>query len=285
MPELPEVETVRRGLERFVVGRKVRSAEVTGRRTVRRQDAAELVGALSGRRFAGTGRWGKYLWLELDVPRAPRRPHSLLVVHLRMSGQLLLVRPPLAPLAPHTHARLVLDDRSELRFVDPRTFGELFVTDERDDAGRPAVLAGLGPDPLVDGVDVTRLAELASRRRAALKSFLLDQRVLAGIGNLYADEICWCARLRPPRPVAGLRPAELRRLVEATTTVLADAVAARGSTLRDARYVDLLGESGAFQLSHAVYGRAGEPCPRCGHGVRRVRIAGRSAFFCPRCQR
>lgn len=284
MPELPEVETVRRGLERFVVGRRLRAVEVSGARTVRRQPPAALVAALEGRCVVAAERFGKYLVLPLGPAPGGARSGEVLVVHLRMSGQLLRC-PPETPLAPHTHARLSLDDGAELRFVDPRTFGELFVTDEVDAAGRPGVLAGLGPDPLVDGVDLERLAALARRRRSALKAFLLDQRVLAGIGNIYADEICFAARLRPQRALPALRPVELRRLAAAVTDVLAAATAARGSTLRDARYVDLLGDAGAYQDHHAVYDRTGEPCPRCGTPISRIRIVGRSAHFCARCQR
>lgn len=286
MPELPEVETVRRGLERFVVGRSVREVLVTGRRSVRRQRPDELVAALYGRRLRAARRWGKYLWVALGDGGASPEPGvpSALVCHLRMSGQLLKVCPPLPPPPPHTHVRLVLDDGSELRFVDPRTFGEMFVTHELDPAGRPGVLAGLGPDPLLEGVDGGRLGELAARRRVSLKAFLLDQKVLAGIGNLYADEICFAARLQPSRLVSSLGRAELRRLAAAIGEVLAAAVDARGSTLRDARYVDLLGEAGSYQDQHAVYGRAGEPCPRCGSPILSTRLVGRSAHYCARCQ-
>lgn len=278
MPELPEVETVRRGLERLAIGRRVLAVEVTGRRTVRRQSPEELVAGLTGRRLAGAGRRGKYLLVSLD-------DGAVLVVHLRMSGQLLGVRPPLPPLPAHTHARLELDDGVELRFVDPRTFGELFVTDRLDRSGVPEVLRRLGPDPLVDGVDRDRLAGLAAHRRSSLKAFLLDQAVLAGIGNLYADEICFRARLRPTRPATSLRPGELTRLVAAVSEVLAEAVEARGSTLRDARYLDLSGKAGEYQLRHAVYGRAGLACPRCGRPVQQERLAGRSCCFCRACQR
>lgn len=280
MPELPEVETVRRGLEALVVGRTIEKVVVTGHRSVRRQPPGELAAALVGRRLTSAARRGKYLVVGLDAP-------GVLVVHLRMSGQLLFVPAPAAavPLAAHTHVRIGFDDASELRFVDQRTFGELFVTEDLDGRGVPAALAALGPDPLLEGIDPKRLADLAARRRTSLKAFLLDQRVLAGVGNLYADEACFRSRLRPDRPANGLSRAELRRLVISLGTVLEEAVAARGSTLADARYVDLLGRPGAFQDRHAVYGREGEACPACGRAVRRVRTAGRSSHFCPSCQR
>ena len=280
MPELPEVETVRRGLSRYVVGRTVAAVEVTGARSVRRQGAAELVARLVGRRLEAADRRGKYLLVRLD-------DGAVLVVHLRMSGQLRFVAAPAsaAPVAAHTHVRIGFADGSELRFVDQRTFGELFVTGDLDGRGVPVALAALGPDPLVDGIDRARLAALAARRRTSCKAFLLDQHVLAGVGNLYADEALFRARLRPARPAALLRPGQLARLVASLEQVLAEAVAARGSTLRDARYVDLMGKAGAFQEAHAVYGREGAPCVRCGRPVHRVRLAGRSSHFCATCQR
>ncbi len=277
VPELPEVETVRRGLERSVIGQRVLTVTVTGRRTIRRQSPAEFVEALTGRRLAVAGRRGKYLLVGLD-------DGATLVVHLRMSGQLLHVASPDEPLVPHTHVRIGLEDGSELRFVDPRTFGELFVAAEHDGAGRPVALAALGIDPLVDGLGPARLARLLATRRTSLKAFLLDQHTLAGIGNLYADEILFRARLRPDRATSSLSPADVRRLTGAIRNVLAEAVELRGSSLRDARYRDLEGGLGEFQGRHAVYGRAGEPCLRCGSTVERAKLAGRSAHFCAACQ-
>lgn len=277
MPELPEVETVRRGLEALVVGRRVERVSVTGQRSVRRQSKDEFAGALLARRFEGAARFGKYLVMGLDDGAA-------LVAHLRMSGQLRHVADPGEPALPHTHVVLGLDDGSEVRFVDPRTFGELFVTGRVDERGRPYELAALGVDPLVDGLGARCLATLLGARRTSLKGFLLDQRGVAGIGNLYADEICFRARLRPDRPTASLRPVDVRRLAAAIGSVLGEAVELRGSSLRDARYRDLGGELGAFQSRHAVYDRTGAPCLACGRAVVRTRVAGRSAHFCPRCQ-
>jgi formamidopyrimidine-DNA glycosylase len=187
--------------------------------------------------------------------------------------------------APHTQVRVFFEDGSELRFIDPRTFGEVFVTDELDDDGLPSALACLGPDPLVDGIDEERLARLAARRRSSLKAFLLDQRVLAGLGNLYADEALFRAQLSPARLACQLGREDLGRLVEAIGEVLSEAVQAKGSTLADARYLDLLGEPGMFQERHLVYGRAGEPCRRCARLIERVRLVGRSSHFCASCQR
>ncbi|MDA8291383.1 MAG: bifunctional DNA-formamidopyrimidine glycosylase/DNA-(apurinic or apyrimidinic site) lyase [Actinomycetota bacterium] len=279
MPELPEVETVRRGLEREVVGRRIGRVEVNGARSVRRQDPGSFVHELEGRRVDAARRRGKYLYAELDDGAA-------LVVHLRMSGQLRLAGPPpLEPRSPHTHVVVGLGDGSELRFVDPRTFGELFVTSERSPDGLPSALAGLGADPLVDGVDDATLEELAACRRTALKSLLLDQSVIAGVGNIYGDEVCFHSGLRPDRRTESLRGSDAARLGVALRDVLTRAVEKGGSTLRDARYVGLRGAAGSYQHDHAVYGRAGRPCPRCGTLVERTRVGGRSAHFCPRCQR
>lgn len=278
MPELPEVETVRRDLARLVAGRRVVAVTVAGRRSIRRQSPAEFGASLEGRRIEGVARRGKYLLAALD-------DGAVLVVHLRMSGQLLLVGAgEQLEQAPHTHVVLALDDGSELRFVDPRTFGELFVTADLASDGRPTALAAIGVDPIVDGLDPGLVGALLARRRTTLKAFLLDQHLVAGVGNLYADEICFRAGLRPDRRTESVSTKEAARLCEAVLAVLGEAVALRGSTLRDARYRDLLGEHGAFQHRHAVYARTGEPCASCGAPVVRARVAGRSAHFCPSCQ-
>jgi formamidopyrimidine-DNA glycosylase len=227
--------------------------------------------ALVGRQLVGFDRWGKYLLIRLS-PGC-----DVLVVHLRMSGQLLLSSPS-APLARHTHVVVSLGDGRELRFVDPRTFGEMFVTS----AGL-AELAGLGADALA--LDRGSLAALLRQRRARLKPLLLDQRVIAGIGNIYSDEILWHARLRWSRPAGSLRRGEVDRLFSAVTSVLGAAVAGRGSSLRDAQYVDLAGLSGGFQEAHEVYDRLGQPCRRCGRLIERTTVAQRSHYWCRRCQK
>jgi formamidopyrimidine-DNA glycosylase len=278
MPELPEVETVRRGLAETVVGRTVTSVVATGARTVRRQGALELAARLGGRRFEAARRRGKYLALVLDEGGA-------LVVHLRMSGALLLVPDPSTPLVPHTHVVIGLDDGAELRFVDPRTFGEVYVASEIGAGGLPVELERLGVDPIVDGLPAARLASALRGRRLPVKSALLDQRLVAGVGNIYGDEICFRARVRPDRRCDALSVGAVRRLAAATIEVLSEAIEARGSSLPDARYRDLSGELGEFQDRHAVYGREGLPCPRCGRPVRRTRLGGRSSFYCARCQR
>jgi formamidopyrimidine-DNA glycosylase len=275
VPELPEVETVRRDLQREVVGRRVVAVEATGARTVRRTSAAAVVDGLTGRTFVGTARRGKYLFVLLDDD------HQLLV-HLRMSGQLRIV-PDDAPVTPHTHVRMHLDDGRELRFVDPRTFGEVVVVDPQHLAIEAPDVAALGPEPLA--LDRRGLGGLLSGRQRQLKALLTDQRVIAGIGNIYADEICHGARMRYSRPGVSLTQRELDRLHESMRGVLEAAIDAKGSTLSDGQYVDLGGLAGGYQEHHEVYDREGEPCHRCGRAIVRVAWSGRSTYFCPGCQR
>ena len=281
MPELPEVETVRRGLEEHLVGRRLVEVVVTGRRTVRRQPAPELVERLAGRTVVSAARKWKFLALTLD-------DEQVLVVHLRMSGQLLWVaaggdsEP--VPLAAHTHVVVRLDNGSELRFVDPRTFGEWYVTDEIGADGLPADFSRFGPDPLVDGLTARVLAQRFAGHRVPLKAALTDQRVVSGIGSIYADEICFVARLRPDRRTDTLSAEEIARLSRACTRLLRKAVQLRGSSLRDERYRDLMGGLGSYQLHHNVYDRLAQPCVRCGTAISRVRFGARVAYCCEGCQ-
>jgi len=282
VPELPEVEVVRRGLARTVTGRKVTALSVTGARTVRRQPAEVLVERLLGATLGEAGRIGKFLLVPLDGGA------ETLVIHLRMSGQLLLTVPEW-PLARHTHAVLGLSDGRELRFVDPRTFGELFVAPTPPGGpgvspGRPAALAHLGPDPLSAGWSAAALGRALAGRKGRLKLLLMDQRFVAGIGNIYSDEALFEARLRFDRPAGSLSAEEVGRLHRAVRSTLREAVRFRGSSLRDAQYVDLFGAPGDYQSRHRVYGREGEPCPRCGGPVRRISLGGRSTFLCETCQ-
>jgi formamidopyrimidine-DNA glycosylase len=278
VPELPEVETVRTGLAATIIGQEITAVEVIGPRTVRRQSPLEFVDALIGRCVTRVERRGKYLLLRLD-------DDAVLVGHLRMSGQLRYFEPPVAPRALHTHAVFSFAGGAELHFVDPRTFGELFVTDDLDARGVPRALGALGVDPLVDGIDAGRLAQRLTTRHRALKVFLLDQSEIAGIGNIYADEICFLARISPERRTETITRREAGRLAVAIREVLEAAVAAGGSSLVDTQYRDLLGALGNYQEHHAVYGRGGAPCPRCGTPIVRSVLGGRSAHHCPRCQR
>jgi len=275
VPELPEVETVRRDLHHLVVGRRIEHVDATGARTARRTSREAVQDGLVGRTIIDTARRGKYLLASLDDD------HTLMI-HLRMSGQLRL-GPAALPIEPHTHVRMRLDDGNELRFVDPRTFGEVVVFDPATLAIEVPDLAALGPEPLA----VTRRTfdHLLRSRRRQLKALLTDQRVIAGIGNIYADEIAHAARVRSSRPGAELTGHEIGRLHTSMQTILAAAIEARGSTLSDAQYVDLGGLAGGYQEHHAVYGREDLPCLRCGRPIRRVAQGGRSTYFCPSCQR
>lgn len=277
MPELPEVETVRRGLASTVVGRRIQRVEVGRERTVRRTSRQALVDGLTGVTILDVQRRGKYLLAPLDSG-------YWLMVHLRMSGRLLL-SPAGAERPAHTHVALTLGDE-ELWFVDPRTFGEVVVYDpERAEVEMPE-LARLGVDPVVDAFDRTVLARALSGTSRAVKTVLLDQHRIAGLGNIYTDEVLHRARVRFDRPASALRPAEITRLADAIADVLSAAIEAGGSTLDDTQYVDVAGRTGEFQHQHLVYGREDEGCLTCGKGViRRSTVGGRSTFFCPRCQR
>ncbi len=249
-----------------------------GRRTVRRQSPTELTTRLVGRTVTAAGRRGKFLLLSLD-------DGAVLVIHLRMSGQLLHLsgtqRPPIVA---HTHVVVALGDGTELRFVDPRTFGEWFVSSDVDSRGVPSELAHLGRDPLLEGLPTAYLVAHFAGRRVRLKNLLTDQRIVAGIGSIYADEICFRAKLRPDRSGGSLTAPEVASLAKAARAVLREAVASRGSSLRDLGYRDLVGDLGSYQARHAVYGREGEPCGRCGSRVVRLKIGARAAYSCEGCQ-
>jgi formamidopyrimidine-DNA glycosylase len=278
VPELPEVETIRRDLDKEIVGRKVKSVEVFGARSVRRHpDPAELVARVQGRKVTGVRRTGKYLVLDLDSA-------DVLVVHLGMSGQLLHVRSAKEPLPRHCHVVVTFVTGGQLRFVDPRTFGELFVAGGGSLAEEVPELAHLGFDPILDVMSWAAFGQLLAGRHTALKVLLTDQRFVAGIGNIYADEILFAAGLRYDRPADSLSPQEVRRLYRSMVETLSDAVKHRGSSLADEQYRDLYGEVGDFQGQHQVYERAGQACRRCRHTISRAKVNGRSTFFCERCQ-
>ena len=282
MPELPEVETVRRGIESRALGRRITAVTVGRERSVRRVGREAVVAGLDGATITGTSRRGKYLLCDLDTG-------DRMMIHLRMSGRVLVV-PAGAPRPPHTHVVLSLAPRDgaaeDLLFVDPRTFGEVVVYDPRDEATVLPELGRLGVDPIAEHFDDEVLRESLRGRRGALKPLLLGQRVVAGIGNIYADEILHRCGMRWNRPVDRLTGRHVRLLAEQTVAVLSEAIDAGGSTLEDTQYVDVEGNSGWFQVSHLVYGREGLMCLTCGKStVRRVMAAGRSTSFCPRCQR
>lgn len=285
MPELPEVETVRRGLADHVTGRTIVDVEVGRERTVRRTSADALIGGLRDATILGFRRRGKYLLADLDTG-------DVLMMHLRMSGR-VLVQPAGAERPAHTHVVLHLAGDpaaalapAEVLFVDPRTFGEMVVFDPQSVAEQMPDLYRLGIDPVTDGLTRAQLGALLRGRNRRLKAMLLDQRVIAGIGNIYCDEILHRARLRPDRSAATVTPTELTRLHSAIHAILGAAIEAGGSTLSDTQYVDVMGDGGTFQLDHRVYDRAGQRCLTCQRAtIQRIVTAGRSTFFCPRCQR
>jgi formamidopyrimidine-DNA glycosylase len=276
VPELPEVETVRRDVEAAFVKQAIQSAEVTGLRSTRRHRSPdEVASKLECNTIEALGRKGKYLLVNLASG-------DVLVVHLGMSGQ-LRVADSSEPLVPHTHAVLQFSGGRQLRFVDPRTFGEIFVATPRDD-GSLHELSHLGPDALDELPTRRRLTQLLAARRTRLKPLLLDQGFLAGIGNIYSDEILHRAGLRHDRVAAGLSPPEVVKIRNAAAWTLRKAVAERGSTLNDLQYRDLRGGMGGYQRFHKVYGREGAGCTRCGSTIVRETVAGRSTFYCPQCQ-
>ncbi len=280
MPELPEVEVVRAGLERYAVGRTIEKAEVLHPRAVRRHAGGpdDFAARLSGQLIAGARRRGKYLWLPI---RCAGQADAALLAHLGMSGQLVIGEPG-RPLSSHVRARFTFTDNGpDLRFVDQRTFGHLCLVP--GGTGLPAPIAHIAPDPLEAAFDPAAFAAALHRRRTGLKRALLDQSLISGVGNIYADEALWRARLHWARPTETLRKSETERLIVAIREVLGAALRAGGTSFDDL-YVNVNGESGYFGRSLAVYGRAGQPCPRCGEPVRRDAFMNRSSYSCPRCQ-
>ncbi len=276
MPELPEVEVVRLGLVEHVVGRCLTSVEVRHPRSVRRHLAGEFdfVGRLAGRRIRAARRRGKYLWLDLGDDEA-------LLAHLGMSGQ-LRIQPSGAPDEIHLRVRFAfVDGGPELRFVDQRTFGGLSVEDVVD--GVPVPVAHIARDPMDPAFDLDAVVAAMRRRRTDLKRALLDQTLISGIGNIYADEALWRARLHWARGTATLTRAQGRAVLSAATEVMTEALAAGGTSF-DALYVNVNGASGYFDRSLVAYGQGGRPCPRCGTAIRRESFMNRSSYTCPRCQ-
>ncbi|GAB2615920.1 bifunctional DNA-formamidopyrimidine glycosylase/DNA-(apurinic or apyrimidinic site) lyase [Streptomyces capparidis] len=282
MPELPEVEVVRRGLARWVTGRTVAKAEVLHPRAVRRHPAgaADFTARLLGRRFEAAHRRGKYLWLPLAGTG------SAVLGHLGMSGQ-LLVRPVDAPDETHLRIRVAFEDGgTELRFVDQRTFGGLSVHDGTpgDQDTTPLVIAHIARDPLDPAFDDDAFHAALRRRRTGLKRALLDQSLISGVGNIYADEALWRARLHFDRPTSTMTRPRTAELLTAVREVMTAALAAGGTSF-DSLYVNVNGESGWFERSLDAYGREDRPCRRCATPIRRTAFMNRSSYFCPRCQR
>jgi formamidopyrimidine-DNA glycosylase len=286
MPELPEVEVVRRGLQAHVVGKTMTAVRVHHPRAVRRHEAgpADLTARLLGARISGTDRRGKYLWLLLDTGdrQAIQSPDTALVVHLGMSGQMLLGT---VPRADHVRISALLDDGTVLSFADQRTFGGWLLADlvTVDGSVVPVPVAHLARDPLDPAFDADAVVKVLRRKHSELKRQLLDQTVVSGIGNIYADEALWRAKVHGARIAATLTRRQLAAVLDAAADVMRDALA-KGGTSFDSLYVNVNGESGYFDRSLDAYGREGESCRRCGAVMRREKFMNRSSFYCPRCQ-
>ena len=273
MPELPEVESVRRQLEPALVGRRFEQVAIDDGRLVRPYDPAEVAAELQGERVAAVERRGKYLVVRLESER-------VLLIHLRMTGSLLHLSGGSLPDDPHRRALVALDDGSAVAYRDVRRFGTWLLLEPGE--VEPYLSAKVGDEPLDALFTAARLGERLAGRRTSLKAALLDQRTLAGMGNIYVDEALWRARLNPLRAAAGLDRAELRRLHRGIRATLEHGLARQGSTLRDYRLPD--GSGGSMQDEFRVYGRGGEPCDRCGTPIARTQVAGRTTWFCPTCQ-
>jgi formamidopyrimidine-DNA glycosylase len=278
MPELPEVEVIRRDLEKEVVGKKIKSVEVTGLRSIRRhKQKKEFIAALEGHKIVAVARRGKYLVMRLDGTEA-------LIVHLGMSGRLLRAKSARDKAPKHTHVVITFTQGGLMRFVDPRTFGEMFVAPYDELEENVEELAHIGLDPLETALSWELFGRMLAERRSRLKQLLMDQKFIAGIGNIYSDEILFEAGLRWDRMSDSLSQQEIRRLYRAIVETLQEAVKHRGSSLADQQYVDLFGNLGEYQSHHQVYDREGEPCARCRRPIVRARFSNRSTFFCEACQ-
>jgi formamidopyrimidine-DNA glycosylase len=278
--ELPEVEVMRRDLERDVVGRRIKTTDVKGtknamrviRRHAKRKD---FTSRLDGRKIAKIERRGKYLLFHLDSG-------EVLVVHFGMSGQLQRGTGRV-PLAPHTHVVFTFQQGGDLRFVDPRTFGEMFMA-TADEVGKVKELQHIAIDPLDQVFTWPTFQYLLAQRGAKMKQLLMDQKFISGLGNIYSDEVLFHAGIRYDRLSDSLSSQEVRRLYRAIQEILQDAIKARGTTLDDEAYVDLFGKPGEYQHELKVYGRQGIACRRCRTPIQTVKIAQRNCYFCPQCQ-
>lgn len=279
MPELPEVEVVRRDLEKEIVGKKIKKVEVrntkNAMRAIRRHKRRkEFEDALAGLKITKIDRRGKYILMHLNG--------KILVSHLGMSGQISLTKASAAQ-ENHTHVVIHFTIGGQLRFVDPRTFGEMFVT-EKGELGEVKELQNLGIDPLEQALTWQYFSKTLEEKKTKLKALLMDQKFICGLGNIYSDEILFAAGLRFDRPSNELSSQEVRRLYRAIQEILQEAIRFRGTSADDEQYKDLYGALGEFQTQLKVYQREGQPCRRCRTPVERARWSNRSTFFCPQCQ-
>ncbi|MGC5161218.1 bifunctional DNA-formamidopyrimidine glycosylase/DNA-(apurinic or apyrimidinic site) lyase [Rhodococcus sp. DT1] len=280
MPELPEVEVVRRGLEAHILGATIESVQVLHPRAVRRHEPGprDLALQLTGQHITAAERRGKYMWLVLE-------PGDIaLVVHLGMSGQ-MLVQPPTVPQEKHLRIRAVLDNGAELRFVDQRTFGGWALAPllDVDGARVPLPVAHIARDPMDPRFDPDAVVKVLRGKHTEIKRALLDQTVVSGIGNIYADEALWRAKIHGNRLTDSLSGPKLKSVLEAAREVMGEALD-QGGTSFDALYVNVNGESGYFERSLNVYGQENLPCRRCGAPIRREKFMNRSSYSCPKCQ-
>jgi formamidopyrimidine-DNA glycosylase len=278
--ELPEVEVMRRDLEKDVVGRRVKMAEVkTSRnamRVIRRHGKRkEFTSRLEGRKLTKVERRGKYLLVHLDSG-------DVLVTHFGMSGQFQRGNGRVA-IEPHTHVVLTFQQGGDLRFIDPRTFGEMFVT-SADEIGKVRELQHIAIDPLDQVFTWPTFQYLLAERGAKMKQLLMDQKFISGLGNIYSDEVLFAAGLRYDRVSDTLSSQEVRRLYRAIQETIQEAIKLRGTTLDDEAYVDLFGKPGEYQGELKVYGREGEPCRRCRSPIQTVKVSQRTSYYCPQCQ-
>ena len=275
MPELPEVETVRRGLAHLLTGYTFRGAKDLHPRVLKPSSLAPLT-AVIGSRIKGVNRRGKFLWFELDRDQ-------VLVAHLGMSGQFLLAQKD-RPAPSHVRAHFMLSrglKNRDLAFSDQRTFGWLSVEQLTD--GIPQSALHIAVDPFDTLFDRTEVIMRMKARKAAIKSVILNQEIMSGVGNIYADESLWRARIHPEMPACDLSTRKIASLIDAAIEVMAEAIEAGGTSF-DSLYINVNGESGFFETSLAAYGQEHQPCPRCGREIRRIAFGGRSSHFCPKCQ-
>ena len=271
MPELPEVETVRRGLAEHVVGNKFKEITVLHRRATSPKSISALT-SLKGARVTEVARRGKFLWFKLDRP-------EVLVGHLGMSGQ-FLIQPRNAPDERHLRVKINLG-KHDLRFIDQRTFGWLGVDETRN--GLPTYVKDIAADPFDSQFNLDETIERFKKKKTEIKRALLDQGVMSGVGNIYADEALWRSKIHPESRTETMKALRIKELIENATSVMSEALSVGGTSFDDL-YINVNGESGYFERSLAVYGQEGEGCPRCGREIRRIKFANRSSHFCPKCQ-
>jgi formamidopyrimidine-DNA glycosylase len=271
VPELPEVETVRRGLAEHVVGSKFKEITVFHRRATSPKSISALT-SLKGARVTEVARRGKFLWFKLDRP-------EVLVGHLGMSGQ-FLIQPKSAPDERHLRVKISLG-KLDLRFIDQRTFGWLGVDETRN--GLPTYVKDIAADPFDSQFNLDETIERFRKKKTEIKRALLDQGVMSGVGNIYADEALWRSKIHPESRTETMKVLRIKELIENATSVMSEALSVGGTSIDDL-YINVNGESGYFERSLAVYGQEGEGCPRCGREIRRIKFANRSSHFCPKCQ-